>query len=126
MIDEKLWNQRMQDKGSMKNQLPKITYKISRIMVLGTKEMPVCYYYLTAISINLAQKMEKEKTTGHRWNKLPDNKTDIKVKIVERLLATRKIINEQYILNQCRIIGILSNIWGSIKLAALIHHNDWV
>ena len=48
------------------------------------------------------------------------------MKIVEQLLAMRKIINEQYVLDQCRVIRILSNVWGSITPAALIHHNDRV
>ena len=61
---------------------------------------------------------------GRGCNKLPKNKTDIKVKIIEWLLVMRKIINEQYVLDQSRTIGILSNVWGSIKSVALMHHND--
>ena len=38
MIKVNLWHQRLQDKGCSKVNLPKLTYKQSRIMVLGTIE----------------------------------------------------------------------------------------
>ena len=124
MIDNKLWHQRIQDKGCAKHQLTKMTYRKSRIMALGTKELPVYYYDLTSIAIDLSHKMEDERKMGRGWVKLPKNKTDIKLKIVERLLAMRKMGEEGYHLDQWRIVGMLSNVWGSIKPAALIHHND--
>ena len=63
---------------------------------------------------------------GRGWAKLPKNKTNVKVKIVERLLALRKTKDDEYVLDQSRIIGILSNVWGSVRPAATIHHNDRV
>ena len=46
MIEANLWHQRLQDKGCSKENLPKLTYKKSRIMALGTTEIPV--YYITS------------------------------------------------------------------------------
>ena len=66
--------------------------------------MPVYYYDLTTNAIDLSHKMEMESMIGRGWNKPLKNKTDIKVKIVERLLAMRKIFNEEYVFDQCRII----------------------
>ena len=63
---------------------------------------------------------------GRGWNKLPKNKTDVKVKIVERLLAFRKLINNEYILDQSKIILILSNVWYSVLPPTIISHNDRV
>ena len=50
----------------------------------------------------------------------------MKTKIVERLLAMRKLIDEEYTLDQTRVIVILTNVWGNIRLAAIFHHNDRV
>ena len=67
MIEANLWHQRLQDKGCSKENLPKLTYKKSRIMALGTHEIPVYYYNLTSIAIDMASKMEIEKNMGRGW-----------------------------------------------------------
>lgn len=64
----------------------KLTYKKLRIMVLGTKEMPVYYYNLTSIGIDLSHKIEDKRTMVRDWAKLPKNTTDTKVKIVVRII----------------------------------------
>lgn len=69
--------------------------------------------------------MDIDRTMSRGWNKYL-KKTDITVKRVEKLLAMRNIVNSTYQLDQSRIIGILSNVWGSIKPATLIHHTDRV
>ena len=61
---------------------------------------------------------------GRGWSKLLKNKTNVKVKIVERLFSLRKIKGEEFILDQSRIIGVLSNVWGSIRPTLIIHYND--
>ena len=63
---------------------------------------------------------------GRGWSKLPKNKTNVKTKIVERLLAMRNMVDGEYTLDQTRVIGILTNVWGSIRPAAILHHNDRV
>ena len=80
MIENRLWHQRMQDKGCSKDKLPKLSYRKSRIMALGTKELPIYYYDLTLIAIDLSHKMEDERKMGRGWAKLPKNITDVKQK----------------------------------------------
>ena len=56
------------------------------------------------------------------------NPTDIKTKIVERLLSMRKM-NEQskkYELDQNRLLDMLSNVWGQAQPKNVIHFNDWL
>jgi len=50
----------------------------------------------------------------------------MKVKIVERLLAMRKLVNDEYVLDQDRVIDMLSSVWGSVDISVTIHHNDRV
>ena len=88
--------------------------------------MLVHYYDLTAITIYLSHKMKTERAIRCRWNKLFKNKMDLKVNIVERLLEMRKTVNEEYALDQPRIIEILFKVWGSIYFFALIQYNDRV
>ena len=95
-------------------------------MALGTIEIPVYYYHLTSIAIDMASKMEIEKNMGRGWAKLPKNKTNVIVKILERLLALKKKKDDEHVLDHNRIIGILSNVWGSVWPAATIYYNDRV
>ena len=53
----------------------------------------------------MVTKMQVENTLGRGWNKLPKNRTDAKLKIFERLLAMRKLVNDEYVLYQDRLIG---------------------
>ena len=79
-------------------------------MALGTKDDPIYYYQLTSIAIDMAEKVYVENTMGRGWSKLPKNKTNVKTKIVERLLAMRKLIDGEYTLDQTRVIGTLTNV----------------
>ena len=74
----------------------------------------------------MVTKMQVENTLGRGWNKLPKNRTDAKLKIFERLLAMRKLVNDEYVLDQDRLIGMLSNVWVSVNPATNIHHNDHI
>ena len=94
-----MWNQRIQDKGYNNKGLPELTYKKSRIMAFVKPEIPLYYFDLTSIAIDMASKMEVEKKMGQGWIKLPKNKKDVKVIIIERLLALRKFINNEYVLD---------------------------
>ena len=73
----------------------------STIPPIGPKESPLFYYDLSMIAIEYVKRMSNEKEMGRGWAKLPKNKTDTKIKIIERLLALRKRAdNEEYILSQ--------------------------
>ena len=50
-------------------------------MALRTKESFVNYLNLTKIAIDMVTKVQDENTLGRGWNKLPNNRTDAKVKI---------------------------------------------
>lgn len=79
-------------------------------MALGTKDDPIYYYQLTSIAIDMAEKMYVENTMGRGWSKLPKYKSNVKTKIVKRLLAMRKLIDGEYTLDQTRVIGTLTNL----------------
>ena len=92
-------------------------------MVLGTPDDPLYYFHLTAIAIDMVQNILVEKTFRRNWLKLP-KKTYVKIKIVERLLVTRKTVNGYYVLDQYRLLTMFHNIWGSVDTAHIVHHND--
>lgn len=51
----------------------------------------------------------------------------MKAKIVDRLVALRvKLNNNKYVLEQDRLLGVLSNMWGQCTPAQTMHHNDRV
>ena len=45
---------------------------------------------------------------------------------MERLLTLRKLINNEYVLDQAKIILILSKVWVSVLPPAIINHKDRV
>ena len=51
----------------------------------------VYYYKITSIAIDYANLFKKEHELGRGWSKVPKNTTYIKVKIIECLLAMRKM-----------------------------------
>ena len=112
---------RIQDNRCSKSSLPKATYKKSRTLALGPEENPIYYYHLTSIAIDMSQKMLSEYQLGRDWTKLPKNKTDVKTKIVERLVALRKVVNDEFVLDQNFILLMLHNVWGSINHSYVIH-----
>ena len=108
----------------MKSGLPKLSYKKSRIIALGTPYDPIYYFQLTSIAIDVVQKKLVEQTLGRDWMKLPKNKTGVKIKIVERLLETSKIVYSYYVLDQYCLLSMLHNVWVSVNTAHTIHHYD--
>ena len=126
-LQDDLWNQRIQDSGSTLENLPKKHYKRSKIPAIGPKESPMYYFYISSIAIDYLNTFTKEKELGRGWKKLPINKTDGKNKIINILLALRKQdTNGIYILDQCRVLSMLSNVWGGENSGndTTMHHND--
>ena len=79
------------------------------------------------IAIEYVKRMSNEREMGRGWAKLPKNKTDTKLKIIERLLALRKRNeNGKYILSQFTILQVLSGQWGKGAPSTELHHNDRV
>lgn len=49
-----------------------------------------------------------------------------KVKFVECILITRKLVNNAYALEQDQVIDMLSLIWGGVATSVTIHHNKCI
>ena len=65
------------------------------------------------IAIEYIKRMFNEKEMGRARAKLPRNKTNTILKIVERLLALKnRADNGEYTLFQTKILQVLSNQWG--------------
>jgi len=94
---------------------------------IGPKESPMFYFHISAIAIDYLKKLSKESELSRGWKKVPVNRTDGKNKIINILLATRKIdTNGTYQLDQGRVIAMLANVWGgdSGEDDSAIHPND--
>ena len=112
-LNNELWMQRIQDTGCSYDMLPKKHYMRSKIPPIGPKESPMFYFHISAIAIDYLKKLSKESELSRGWKKVPVNKTDGKNKIINILLATRKIdTNGTYQLDQGRVIAMLANVWG--------------
>ena len=126
-IEDRLWQQRIQDEGCVKKDLPKRTYLSSNIPPIGPTETCLYYYHLSSIAIDFLKKMFVEKEMGRGWVKIPKNRTDVKLKIIERLLALRRRDDQgKYSLGQNRVLLLLSNTWGNASVSSEIHFNDRV
>ena len=51
-------------------------------------------------------------------------KPDTKTRIVERLVALKKLVDGVFVLDQHQILVMLHNVWGSINPSDTVHHND--
>ena len=70
MIPSTEFEDRLQDKGCNLHQLPKNTYKMSKIPPYGPKEKSLYYYHLTSIAIDYIKNFKKEKDLDRGWNKV--------------------------------------------------------
>ena len=87
--------------------------------------MEMYYYNLTAIAVDYLKLFKEDNTLGRGWGKVPKNQSDAKVKIIGIVLALRKENDVgTYMLDQNRILGMLSNMWGASKPVTTLHYND--
>ena len=87
--------------------------------------MEVYYYHLTSIAVDYLKLFTEENTLGRGWAKVPKNKSDVKVKIVGVILALRKEDDGgKFVLDQGRILSMLSNMWGALKPVNTIHYKN--
>ena len=69
--------------------------------------------------------MKEDKELGKGWDKVPKNSTQVKEKIVERLINLRKQTEDgAYNLKQAYFIQILETVWGNKAVDATQHYND--
>ena len=103
------WNNRLQDMDCTKDKLKIKRYKGSMIPGHGPKASPNYCYHLTSIGIDYIKKFKKEKDMGRGWNKVPKNQTDVKRKIVDKLLVMRKLSDSsrKYEPDQNKILDML-------------------
>ena len=125
-IPDDEWKRRIQDGGCAISELKKKTYKKNKIPGYGPKEAPIYYFDLTSVAIDWLKNFKSENQLGRGWNKIPKNPTDVKMKIVERLLAMRKYNSSTglYDLEQMVLLGQLQNVWGYAQPCTQLHHND--
>ena len=84
------WNARIQDKGRSIHELGNKAYQRNKFIDIGPGENNTFYYDITAISVNYANIMRTAKDLGTRWDKLSKNPTQMKKKIVERIISLRR------------------------------------
>ena len=64
--------------------------RASMIPTHGPKEDKTYYYRLAIVAINYAKNFKKKIVLGRGWGKVPKNQTEIKTRVIERLLSMRK------------------------------------
>ena len=84
------FKKRIQDKGCKKEELKVKRYKSSMIPAYGPKEDKTYYYDLASIAIDYSKNFKKESQLGRGWGKVPKNQTEMKTRVIERLLGMRK------------------------------------
>ena len=102
------------------------TKLIKKIIIgIGAADDKLYYYKLTAIAVDFSKEMRQCKENSTGWERLPKNNTQIKERIVERLLAMRELnVRGDYTLNQSVIIHTFHSIWGGNNIDGAPHHND--
>ena len=125
-IKDDVWNLRLQDKGSTKEMMPAKTYERSQIPPIGPEGYQTYYYDLTSIAIDILSNMKMENELGRGWSKVPKNRTDAKIKLVQVILRTRKLHNNEYHLEQSKVLDMCSTMWGAARPVNILHHNDRV
>ena len=105
---DEVWHSRIQDKGVTKEQLKKKSYKQYQITPVGSEGEELYYYGLSCIAIDLVKIFYPQKEMGLGWTDLPKNKTNVKLKIIGRIMALRKVMDDgKYVLDQNHFIGQL-------------------
>ena len=82
------------------------------------------YYDLTALAVDINKSM-RDPLHSNTWSKVPKNPTQVKEKIVERLLALcQRGPDGKFVLEQCSIVMFLKQIWGKYSISLAPHPND--
>jgi hypothetical protein len=114
LIPDDVWDNRIQDKGKLFHDLGNKCYQRNKILGVGPGENKTYYYGLTAIAVDFAKILRTAKDLGTGWEKAPKNTTQIKEKIVERIISLRKQREDgAYFLDQCTFVHMFQSVWGS-------------
>ena len=124
-IDDEIWNMRLQDVGCSKEQLHKATYRQNKIQPFGPKDNPKYYPHLSAIAVEFLKAMISEQKEGRGWSRLPKNNTDAKLRIIEWVLRSRKLgDDEKYVLDQTSVFKVFEIKWHLEQNSLQIDSND--
>ena len=75
------------------------------------------YYGLSAIAIDYSKMLANKKDLDQGWAQLPKNKTQVKDKLMHRLLAMRKLgYDGKYNLLQSQLINMCESAWEKLQL----------
>ena len=125
IVPDDVWKSRLQDKGVSKEKLPNRAYRGVQIPASGTKDDPIYYYDLACIAIDMMKAFYEQNRIQTGWQKLPKNKTNVKNKILGRLLALRNCgFDGIYTLDQKSLLEMLGTYWGDGAVSSVIHPND--
>ena len=120
------WNIRLQDKGCTKAMLPNTHYRRSQIPPIGPEGAQTYYFQLTSIAIDILLHMKVEKDLGRGWSKVPNNRTDGKVELIQVIFLTKKSQNSEFYLDQTSVLDMCLTMWGAAHPVNIIHRNDRV
>ena len=95
-------------------------------MAIGPKGNKLFYYHLTTIVVDM-NKIICDQFHSSGWRKIPKNSTQVKEKVVERLLALQQRgPYGSFVLEQKSIILFLKQILGTNSISLGPHPNDRV
>ena len=105
-IPKQEFNKRIQDVGCSKKELKVKRYKSNMIPGYGPKEKNILYYGLGSIAIDYSKQFKKEHELQRGWSKTPKNQTEMKVRIIERILVIREYcdIEKEYKSDQAQLL----------------------
>ena len=90
IISDDMWKRRLQDKGCAIDELASKNYRGTKIPPVGPKDNELYYPEIAAIAIDFLKSFYEQKEIGEGWQKLPSNKTNVKIKIIELVLSRRR------------------------------------
>ena len=93
---------------------------------MGPPGNEVFFYGLTSIAVDYVKIMSVKFGEGSGWTNLPKNFSNVKAKIVQTCLQTRRMDNHKFILDQTRFVQTLHGIWGTATATLGVHDNDKV
>jgi len=125
-IPQEEFYKRIQDVGCTKEELKVKRYRAMMIPAYGPKEKKTYYYDLASIAIDYSKAFKKEHELKRGWDKTPKNQTEMKTRIIERLLAMRKFSDttKKYELEQNDVLKFLLNMWGQSTPNKVLHFNN--
>ena len=95
-------------------------------MSVGPAGKKLFYYDLTALAVDINKSM-RHPLHLNVWSKVPKNPTQVKEKIVKRLLALcQRGPDGKFVLEQRSIVLFLKQIWGKNSINLAPHPNDRV